>query len=431
MKLKSITIKNFGAFVEEKIDLYGKSTVFFGINGTGKSTLLRIISLLYSPILSGLVNKKGFRQYNPEISDIRYGSQETFIEAEYSINEGVDEQIYRFSRQVSRTGGKKILSKIELEKIVSTLKKQSDSSELPSVPIFVNYGTNRLVWDIPLRIRSHHEFDIFSAYEKAIENRIDFRTFFEWYRNQEDEENSIKVNEADLDYEDKLLKAVRTAIYIMLPEMRNLHIARRPKLAMVIEKNGMRLNIAQLSDGEKCIIALLGDLARRLAIANPKMENPLEGSGVALIDEIELHMHPSWQRNILNVLKKAFPNIQFIITTHSPQVLGEVDDSYNLFAVKTNDSNTANTIKMRRFDGYDSNYILEEFMGTSSSNLKKKNLIKRINVAISDGLYENAENDLEVLKEISGEMDEEYILAKGFLDRQRRIYVRDQKNGGT
>ena len=75
-------------------------------------------------------------------------------------------------------------------------------------------------------------------------------------------------------------------------------------------------------------------LARRMALANPGRENPLEGTGVVLIDELELHMHTSWQRKVLGVLKETFPNIQFIITTHSPQILGELDDKYNLVYLK-------------------------------------------------------------------------------------------------
>ena len=88
-----------------------------------------------------------------------------------------------------------------------------------------------------------------------------------------------------------------------------------------------------MSDGEKCTIALFGDLARRMALANPERENPLEGTGVVLIDELDLHMHTSWQRKVLGVLKETFPNIQFIITTHSPQILGESGDTFNLLCM--------------------------------------------------------------------------------------------------
>ncbi len=127
------------------------------------------------------------------------------------------------------------------------------------------------------------------------------------------------------------MKAVKTAILSMLDGCSNLRVARKPRLQMKIDKGNISLNVSQMSDGEKCTMALLGDLARRLTLANPTLENPLLGIGIVLIDEIELHMHPSWQRKILSTLKNAFPNVQFIVTTHSPIILSEVNEDYRLF----------------------------------------------------------------------------------------------------
>ena len=68
----------------------------------------------------------------------------------------------------------------------------------------------------------------------------------------------------------------------------NLRVARKPRLEMKVDKNGVSLNVSQLSDGEKCTMALFGDLARRLTIANPNLDFPLLGEGVVLIDEIRV-----------------------------------------------------------------------------------------------------------------------------------------------
>ena len=80
------------------------------------------------------------------------------------------------------------------------------------------------------------------------------------------------------------------------------------------------VSIGQMDDDAAYEIALTGDLARRLAIANPSLESPRQGMGVVMIDEIELHLHPSWQRNVIPALDRTFPNCQFIVTTHSPLV---------------------------------------------------------------------------------------------------------------
>lgn len=72
------------------------------------------------------------------------------------------------------------------------------------------------------------------------------------------------------------------------------------------------------------MLALTGDLVRRLAIANPALSNPLKGAAIVLIDEIDLHLHPQWQRAVIPRLEKTFPHCQFIVSTHSPQVISEV-----------------------------------------------------------------------------------------------------------
>ena len=138
-----------------------------------------------------------------------------------------------------------------------------------------------------------------------------------------------------------------------------------------------------MSDGEKCTISLFGDLARRMALANPGRENPLEGTGVVLIDELELHMHTSWQRKVLGVLKETFPNIQFIITTHSPQILGELDDKYNLVYLKKEDQKIVPKM-YRSFLGWDSNLILEDVMNTSSVNKEIRELKSKMYTYIDD-----------------------------------------------
>ena len=194
---------------------------------------------------------------------------------------------------------------------------------------------------------------------------------------------------------------------------------------MVADKVGKEIRVDLLSDGEKCTLAMFGDLARRLALANPGLKNPLEGEGIVLIDEIELHMHPLWQRKVLKVLRTTFPNIQFFITTHSPQILGEADDRYNIYVLSETEEGGCVVDAIRRMDGYDSNLILEKYMNTDSKSGDVKSLIKNINQLIAQKKYLEAEELLKKLKDISGEMDEEYMMVQGFLKRSR---ILDEKN---
>ena len=292
------------------------------------------------------------------------------------------------------------------------------------MPVYVNYGTNRSVLDIPDRIRKKHDFDKLSALERTIENELDFRTFFEWYREREAEEVIEAREQNDLAYRDSLLTCVRNAIEAMIGNVTNLRVKRNP-VRMVADKAGKEIRVDLLSDGEKCTLAMFGDLARRLALANPGLNNPLEGEGIVLIDEIELHMHPMWQRKVLRVLRTTFPNIQFFITTHSPQILGEADDRYNIYVLSETEDGGCVVDAIRRMDGYDSNMILEKYMNTDSKNGDVKSLIKNINQMITQKKYPEAEELLKKLKYISGVMDEEYMMAQGFLKRSR---ILDEKS---
>ena len=417
MRLERLELTNFKAIESAEIDFQGKSTIIFGVNGTGKSSILRTINLLYANIINQIVNRKELKQnYTIQLEDIQYGKKETLMKALFDIE---NEKIL-YQRGFIRNSGKKYDDKDALKKIAEIFQeKYISDEEQKDIPIFANYGTNRLVLDIPLRIRTHHTFDIYSAFEKSIENKIDFRTFFEWYRNQEDYENESKIATGNLAYKDKALESVRTAILSMLEECSNLRVARKPRLEMKIDKEHISLNVSQMSDGEKCTMALFGDLARRLTLANPTKENPLSGEGVVLIDEIELHMHPSWQRKVLEKLRSTFPNIQFIITTHSPIVLSEVDENYNLFFTD-NANDKINIVKVGQLNGYDANAVLEKFMGTKSINAKTEEFIHSIYVDIEKRDYNQAVDKINQLAEITSTNHPDVIMAHMELKRRMK-----------
>lgn len=416
MRLENIELENFRAIGSAKLELQGKSTVIFGINGTGKSSILRAVNLLYANIINQVVNRKELKQnYTIQLDDIKYGKQESKIAAVIDLE---DEKIKYYRKMVRKTG-KRTHDLNSLKKIAEIFHgKYITDEEQGNISIFVNYGTNRLVLDIPLRIRTHHTFDIYSAFEKSIENKIDFRTFFEWYRNQEDYENEYKIETGDLSYQDRALNAVRTAIMSMLDECSNLRVARKPRLEMKIDKGNISLNVSQMSDGEKCTMALLGDLARRLTLANPTLANPLLGEGVVLIDELELHMHPTWQRKILGVLKTTFPNLQFIVTTHSPIILSEADDNYNIFFMKY-EENDIEVSSISQLNGYDANAVLEQFMGTSSINPETEKFIDSIYELIELGEYSLAEEKIKELAKITSDNHQDVIMAR--MELKRRI----------
>ena len=288
MKLASIELKNFRGMEAIHLPLAEEQvTLIAGVNGAGKSTVVDAVALMLSWV----------------VARIRHaGTSGRAISEEDINNQANDAQIRitttrgdSWALSKTRKGHVRQVEPSDL-KFVSgyalELQEQiSSHNEQCSIPVFAYYPVNRTVLDIPVRIRQKHEFALLEAYDDALTSAANFRRFFEWFRNREDLENERFREFADTNQSplDDQLQAVRSALESFMPQFKNMRIQRSP-LAMIVEKDGERMRVEQLSDGEKCMVAMVGDLARRLAIANPAKENPLEGGGIVLIDELDLQI---------------------------------------------------------------------------------------------------------------------------------------------
>ncbi|MEA1973679.1 MAG: AAA family ATPase [Candidatus Cloacimonadota bacterium] len=340
MKIKKLSLSNYRGVKNLDLELNKTINVFLGINGAGKSTVLDAVAIMLSWVVSRLKQSRASGRPITE-NDVANGTPVSSIELSC-----IDREQKVFWKLVKR---RKSYMKVKKKSNLSALNdytkqmqlKIEEQEENLNLPLFVYYPVNRSVLDIPLRIRKKHRFDLFAAYDEALTSGANFRTFFEWFREREDLENeNRKYKNAffkpdNFQFPDPQLEAVRKALNEFLPEFKSLTVRRNP-LRMEIDKNGNTLSVDQLSDGEKCLIALVGDLARRLAISNPGRENPLEGRGVVIIDEIDLHLHPKWQRKIIPTLTSVFPNIQLVVSTHSPHVITHVQPE-DLFLLNTTD----------------------------------------------------------------------------------------------
>ncbi|MCD9479170.1 retron Ec78 anti-phage system effector ATPase PtuA [Photobacterium phosphoreum] len=163
------------------------------------------------------------------------------------------------------------------------------------------------------------------------------------------------------------LKFVNNAIETLVPDVKNLEVDRSSgKARLLVENFGNKVNITQLSQGQKMLVALAGDLARRLVKLNPDSEAPLDGHGIVVIDEIELHLHPKWQQEILIGLQTTFPNLQLIVTTHSPQILSTVDNQCIRQICLDEKGETTVSTPSFQTKGVTSADILARIMGTNS-----------------------------------------------------------------
>jgi predicted ATP-binding protein involved in virulence len=397
MKVKRLELKGFRGFDEIVLDFDTSSqrpTVFIGNNGVGKSSILDALAILLSWFINriyydpdsdqlirnirtqvNLSEKKLSEGFNFEDNDIKNSSNQVsgLIFIDYKSQETTWKLTgSRFHIPSSQLVPLGIIEKeLDCLNILTTnLRSQIRKNLEPSLPIILHCSVNRTVNKVDLEIQDVFFPQILDIYENSLDKlNVDFKNFFAWFRNTEDLENENKLD--NYKYEDKQLKSVRDAIHSLISEFNNLRVRRSP-LRMTVNKTigdkVEELTINQLSDGEKCLLAMVGDIARRLAIANPSLDDPLQGEGIVLIDEIELHLHPQWQHKIIPRLTETFPNCQFIVTTHSPQVLSHVQPE-NIYILQSTPNGIIASHPESSY-GRDSNQILENTMDSPSRNEK-------------------------------------------------------------
>jgi len=327
MKLQAITVQDFRGFERAVVPFEPDVTVLVGVNGAGKTALLDATALLLSYLVAGIRSGRAAGKRLP-IEDIRVGVPSASVMLGATFEALGDAGTVSWEVTATRSGHPKTRenSLTGLSAPIEAAQASIARGE-PALPLAVYFPTNRNALDIPDRIRKHHDFAPINAFDGSLAaGERNFRTFFEWFRDEEDHENQLAlqlVSQGKPPARKPSLDAVRRAILALVPGASDLRIERQPQ-RMLLTKNGVRLDVAQLSDGEKCLLAMAGDLARRMAMAAPTDPNPLQRPVVVLIDEIELHLHPGLQRTILPRLCQVFPLAQFIVSSHSPQVLSSV-----------------------------------------------------------------------------------------------------------
>ena len=409
MKVRSIEIQAFRNIDHLCLKFDPRLTVFLGVNGSGKSSILDSLHDLLSCYTSLLKIQSPFYLQPEQQKAHQTGMFKSFLRSQnLSWRGGRDLDIKNGSQ--TSLHNIKVINENEdlswalyqeygigyilensnldiLQDFIFKFKSKLENKLESCIPLFVCYSTNRVVSEIPLEVLNEN-FHLFQALDDVSKpSATGFTSFFKWFRNVEDLENERRRD--DPTYKSPSLNAVRLAIPRFLDGfMDDLRVRRSPALRMTISKAGEELVINQLSDGEKCLLAMVGDLARRLSIANPDLEDPLQGEGIVLIDELELHLHPQWQRGVISKLLETFPNCQFIISTHSPQIVSDVKPE-NIYVLKSVENKITATHPQSSF-GRDSNQILENVMGVSARPEKFKNQLNDLFRLIDEGKLDEA-----------------------------------------
>lgn len=438
MKIKNFNIENIGRFSNLNIGFSNDKEeivnhiILIGNNGSGKTTILESVTLALSWFVARIKTEKGNATQINELK-IKNSSNSGSIRIEVVDNYSNYNWIISKAKR-----GKKSESSTNLEqlnKLTDIYRTKFTESDEVSFPMLTYYDANRGVLDIPLRIRTRHNFEQLNGYDNSLKGSVDYRTFFEWFREKEDIENEEKVNllkklnlskNINNDFIEKLnetsdsqLNSVRLALGTFLPEFENIRVERKPRIHLAVDKNGECLNLEQLSQGEKLTMAMVGDIARRLAILNPHLKNPLEGNGIVIIDEAELHMHPRWQRSLIERLNVTFPNCQFIYTTHSPLLISDFKEvlCYSL--------TDGELIPLDQMYGLDVNQVLLEAMDTDIRNSYIQKLVDNFRESISINNFDEAKSYFMEINTLLPENHIELIKSRLLL---KKIELKNEKN---
>jgi len=386
MRLKTLRLHNFRRFKGVRIcEMHSGLTVFAANNGAGKSSILDAIALAFGPFLTRLPKISGNSLVDNDICIQREKDEpfalvgaETFASRDLKAsNSIIDDSIVwdRIKRlDPSSASIRKTQDKLaeygyvvkghtDINREADLLIARADSDEI--FPIIAYYGPGRAVLDMPQRRRGFgKEFPRFHAYADCLNPKTNFRKLFEYFYFLEDFERREKLENKDFEYQNGQLMAVRRAITACVPEYQNPRTKLSPLRFLLDSKlDGDAYDIRLLSDGFKTVIAMVMDIASRMVEANPDLgAKALESPGIVLLDEIELHLHPSWQQRIIPDLQRTFPNVQFIGTTHSPQVLSTVRSE----SIRTIHEDGRITSPNCKTYGAESKRVLEELMGVSS-----------------------------------------------------------------
>lgn len=392
MTVTALKLANVRSIKTAKLHFQPGFNLVVGDNGVGKTTVLDALAIclfeferVYNDSQVGAPQPFGY-------DDIRMEAESLDVECEIEAAESYQFVMHQVRGQnVEQPGKKGFVGRWPpVDPGVDGRRPETDGVEADGRPLAVMYTTTRAVASetrprLPVG-------GISRAYEGALTDReVRMGYFASW----------MKVRQTfNVDRNRPVLTGLESAVRRFLPGYGDLHRVGADELTLQISRRGAPLPVLRLSHGERGILAVALDLTRRLGEANPGLKDPAtEAGAVVLIDEIDLHLHPKWQRQIARKLTETFPRCQFIATTHSPQVIGEVE--HDRIQILTEDGAFPATHSF----GVDASRVLEEIMDAEPRNREVRELLSCASQLIDRERFTEARELLRKLNERLGSND--------------------------
>lgn len=381
MKIKSLRLQHFRRFDDFELPLHENLTVLVARNGAGKSSVLDALAIGLGPFLTRLPKIQGLSPRDLDFQVFPDGSKPPFMRITCEANNGVS-----WDRTVRRDSSKKTSQLVpearglkQLNDYVDHFVNAFNEGNDFELPIFIHYGTARGVFEVPKRKRGFQKkFTRFDSFNQALESKTNFRSFVEYFYSLDARETALQKEKRSFEIEIPELKAIRHAVGKLMPEFSNPVPAYPAGIAVDWNQNGVKkkLRIEQLSDGYRTTLAMTMDIAARMAEANPEKDDPLLTTGVVMIDEVDLHLHPGWQQTILLDLTRTFPNVQFVVSTHSPQVVSSVSPE-SLRVIEWQDDKPS-LMPVSFSQGAEAQQMLLDVLGVQSSRVEALEIVKNL-----------------------------------------------------
>lgn len=319
MILKSITLHNYRGFDDVTLRFNPKFNVIIGKNGSGKTTALDAIATMLGtwfqgsgvPVHGGNIKTHDCRFEFKEIGGevFRHVEEEVYLQAECSVSGNTLEWRRDFGDR-GRRARDFIKHGSDLRAAVT-----GEKHNVAPLPVLLYYGAGRL-WNTHRNLETSGPKSQIDAYKYCLDPHSDQKSFERWYKRMT--QSSIQKRA-----EFPSLGVVEQAVISCIPGAKKFYFDLELNAVVVdLDEEGL-VPFNSLSDGFRNMVAMVADIAHRSFRLNPHYgaEAALRSEGVVLIDEVDLHLHPKWQRRVVDDLKSAFPNLQFIVTTHSPFIL--------------------------------------------------------------------------------------------------------------
>lgn len=327
MRINTLSVTNFKGFDNRVFQFHPEFNLIVGVNGKGKTSALDALAVAAGSWFLGLRGYDSRHIWPTEIrlaakdfnGEIRFESQ---FPVEVTAKGVVDGQELTWTRSVDSAGGKtRFMHASNVKAIAASADHSVRAGEPITLPLISYYGTGRL-WQEPRadsQVKDSHQLarkktlSRLEGYKNSVDPRLSTRDLAVWIARQ----SWIGYQQGK---DSPLYAAVREAILNCVEDAQQLYFdPKRGEVIVVMGDLGAQ-PFFNLSDGQRCMVAMVGDIAQKAAQLNPHLGSDVlkKTPGLVLIDELDLHLHPRWQRRLVEDLRRTFPSIQFICTTHSP-----------------------------------------------------------------------------------------------------------------